>query len=67
MDLHMDDLIVEKSCWKSNVFHRYKSDLKKSIHEQKIDCSNPTRVWIISQFFPEIQGHPYPFQTQNAV
>ncbi len=40
---------------------------KKFRHEQKIDCSNPTRVWMIPQFFPEIQGHPYPLQTLNPV
>ncbi len=47
----MDDLIIEKSSWTSSIFHRYKSDLKKSRHEQKIDCSNQTRVWMIPQFF----------------
>ena len=30
MDLPMDDLIIEKSSWKSNVFHRYKSHLQKN-------------------------------------
>ncbi len=38
MDLPRDDLIIEKFSWKSSVFHRYKSDLKKYRHEQKIDC-----------------------------
>ncbi len=66
MDLPMDDNIVEKSSWKPNVFHRYKSDLKKSRQEQKINCSNPTKVWMILQFFPEIQGHPCTLQFQNA-
>ncbi len=34
---------------------------------KKNTCPNPRRSWLILQFFPEIQDHPYPLQMQNPV
>ncbi len=43
----------KKSSWISNISSSIgiNRTLKKSRHEQKIDWSNPTRVWMILHFF----------------
>ncbi len=59
MDLPMDDLINNPA-----------GNPTSSIGITDGTSKNPWIMygyWMILQIFPEIQGHPYPLQTQNPV